>query len=225
MGKKKKDKTFKKMQQQQKQSEKSKQKAKKYVFWTLSIIVVITVIWLISQSGLTSRETPSSENRPFVGPENAEIVFLEFGCYTCPFTKQFNLQVMNQLIDEYSDRVKFVYRSVPITQNIGSELAAQAGKCAFEQGDFFEYSNYVFETNTYTRDNLVGFAREMNFNIAEFEECLDSQKYRDEVREDIRAARRAGVTITPTVFINDVRITGVHDISLYRRVLNDMLAE
>ena len=225
MGKKKKDKTYKKLQQQKKLVDQKSQRIKKYSFFSIGVVVIVLFIWFISQSGIGARETPSSENRPFVGPEDAEIVFLKFGCYTCSFTKQFNSQVMNRLIDEYSDRVKFVYRSVPLSNIAGANLAAQAGKCAFEQGDFFEYSNFIFETNTYTQDNLVSFARQMDFDITAFEECLDSQRFADEVREDLRDARRAGVTVTPTVFINDVRINGVHDISLYRRVLNDKLAE
>ncbi|MFT4260812.1 MAG: DsbA family protein [Candidatus Woesearchaeota archaeon] len=222
---KKKDKTYKKLKQQERQKQKRKDTLTKAGVGVLAIIFLVGIITLFSYAGGSQNYIPGHDDRPGVGPEDAEIVFLQFGCYTCPFTKQFNLQVANQLIEEYGDRVRFVYRSVPITRTIGSELAAQAGKCADDQGLFLEYSNLIFASNSYTTDTFRSFAQQLNMDVDEFIECLSSGKYADEVAEDVAESRRAAITVTPTVFIDGVRINGVHDITLYRRVLNDKLAE
>ena len=222
---KKKDKSYKKLLKEQKLKQKKLDTIKRTGFILLGILMVVGIFYLISNVTGSTSYVPSHDDRPFIGPEDAEIVFLEFGCYTCPFTKQFNLQVMNQLIEEYSDRVRFVYRSVPISRNIGSDLAAMAGKCANDQDLFWEYSDLLFQTSIYTTQNLVSLASQLNMNVTVFEECLSSEKYREEVNQDQREARRAQITMTPTVFINEVRINGLHDISLYRQVLNQMLSE
>lgn len=217
----KKNKTYKKMMQQQKVANKRKEKI---VSIFVGVVVLAAIVLLVSflRGAVNSGEIPSAENRPFTGPEDAQIVFLEFGCYTCPLTKQFNLNVVNRLIEEFGDEVKFVFRTVPIARNIGSELAATAARCADEQGLFWEYSDLLFASSSYTRQTMLEFGNRLNLDISSFEECLDSGRYSEEIREDLRDARRAGINITPTVFINDVRITGIHDISLYRRVINDL---
>lgn len=222
---KKKDKTYKKLKQQEKQKSQKKQKVKTYATVAGFILVIIAIFYLLSMVTGSKNYVPKHDDRPSIGPEDSKVVFLEFGCYTCPFTKQFNLQVVNQLIEEYGDRVKFTFRSVPIARNIGSETAALAAKCADDQGKFWEFSDLVFASNSYTTDTMVGFANQLELDGVQFRECLSSRKYEAELSEDISEARKAAITVTPTVFINNVRINGVHDISLYRRVLDDMLAE
>jgi protein-disulfide isomerase len=220
-----KDKSYKKLKQKEKLESQKKQKLKSYVFIASAILVVVVIFYLLSLVTGSKNYVPNHDDRPSIGPEDASVVFLEFGCYTCPFTKQFNLQVVNQLIEEYGDRVKFVYRSVPIARTIGSDLAALAAKCADDQGKFWEYSNLVFGSNIYTTETFTRFAGQLDLDVEEFNQCLSSRKYATELSEDISEARKAAITVTPTVFINGVRINGVHDITLYRRVLNDMLAE
>lgn len=202
-----------------------KQKYGRIVIYALAILVIAGLIYLMVASAMRPAYIPGSGNSPSTGPQDAPVTFVEFGCFTCPFTKSFNLEVLPVLMEEYEGRVNFVFRNVPIYSNPGAELAAIASRCADDQGRFWEYADTLFAATDYTEASLRNYAQTHGLNMDEFDACLDSRMHRDAVREDAAEGRRARIGITPTVFVNGVRIDGAHDISLYRRLLNDMLSD
>lgn len=192
----------------------------------LIAVVVVVLLYFWISSSMAPPYVPGADGRPGYGPEDATVEVIQFGCFTCPFTKQFNTQVFNTLREEFGDRVRFVYRNAPIASNIGSEAAALASLCAEDQGKFWEYSDLLFRSASYDRATLVSHALALDLNQDEFVSCLENEVHKDQVREDIRDARRARVGLTPTLFVNGVKVEGVHDINtVYRRLLNDMLQE
>ena len=198
---------------------------KKDLFFKLGIflvVIIIVAVWIYFASRPAYIPQPAG---PSSGPDDAQVVFLQFGCFTCPLTQQFNLNVLPTLMEEYGDEVKFVFRSVPIYSNQGAGEAHVASKCADDQGFFWEYSQSLFRGGPYTQQSLITRAVDMGMDEDEFAACLNSGIYEEVVREDYLAAQRARITLTPTVFINDVRLNGAFEIGLYRRVLDDVIAD
>lgn len=92
-----------------------------------------------------------------------------------------------------------------------SVLAAEATHCAQEQGQFWAYHDLLFDnfsTSGYSREQLDGFAAQLNLDSAAFAQCLNSRKYRDFVQASTQEALRAGVRGTPTIFVNQQAIPG-----------------
>ncbi len=211
----------------QKRVEREKQERKSKVMTYTSFFFVALfagfLIYLWISSINAPLHVPSSDVGASTGPEDAEVVFLEFGCFTCPFTEQFNLNVMPTLLEEYGDRVRFVFRSSPIYSNPGAELAGVASKCAGKQDFFWEFSEDLFRQRSYNKDNIISLASNYDIDIDEFSRCLDDDSMASLVREDYREARKARITVTPTLFINDVRINGAVDINSLRQLLDDKL--
>ncbi len=112
-------------------------------------------------------------------------------------------------------RARFVYRHFSF---LGEESvwAAEATECAAEQGRFWDYHDIFFERWTgsaerggnYEYDYLVGLATSIGLNTPQFAECMSDRRYLDRVRADTEYALNVGVTTTPSVFINDVRVRG-----------------
>ena len=108
-------------------------------------------------------------------------------------------------------KVRFVYKYYPILDRgaIGeSHWAAQAAECANEQGKFWEYHDRLFvkwlgeNVGMYQKNNLKKYARDLNLNTGQFNNCLDTDKYASVVQADLDEGAKLGVPGTPTFFAN-----------------------
>jgi protein-disulfide isomerase len=107
---------------------------------------------------------------------------------------------------EKKGNIQFVYRDYPF---LGQESirAAEAARCAEDQSQFWQYHDYLFahqgEENkgTFSDSNLKSFAKDLNLNTADFNNCLDSNKYAQAVADSKNEGDKAGVTGTPKGFI------------------------
>jgi len=87
-------------------------------------------------------------------------------------------------------------------------VSAEAAHCAQDQGQFWAYYDLLFDNfaGAYNRQQLDGFAKKLNLDMAAFSQCLDSHKYRDFVTESTQEGRAMGFKIQPTLLINGQRI-------------------
>ncbi len=137
---------------------------------------------------------------PGIGPEDAPIVIVEFSDFQCPFCKRFYDETYQQLLAAYPDKIRFVYRHLPLT-SIHPEAfpSAEASMCANEQNAFWEYHDKIFEN----QDKLGGelytqIASDLNLDTVAFEDCLNTGKYKDLIQQDMDFALNLGVQSTPT---------------------------
>lgn len=136
------------------------------------------------------------------GSQNAKVTVVEYSDLECPFCKRFH-PTMQQLLSEYPDDVRWVYRHAPLAQ-LHSKAAkqAEATECAGEQGKFWEMTDKIFEV-TPSNDGLdmtklSTYAQEAGVaNIQQFQLCLDSDKYAQHVQDDLTDAQKAGMRGTP----------------------------
>jgi len=94
--------------------------------------------------------------------------------------------------------VNLISRDFPI-QKIHSNAmpTALASECANEQDKFWEYRDMLFETQNTWKQNksdsiiltLKQFAKDLNLNPEQFDSCLDSNKYAEEVNPDMADGR------------------------------------
>lgn len=96
----------------------------------------------------TKRETVDVGDLPVLGQESSKITLIEFSDYQCPFCGRFYSQTEGQIKKEYIDKglVKFYYRDFPLSQiHPGAQKAAEAARCAGDQGKYWEYHDLVFQ--------------------------------------------------------------------------------
>jgi protein-disulfide isomerase len=165
-----------------------------------------------------------SDDDPYLGPEDAPVTIVEFSDFYCQYCAAFGIQILPQIIEEYGDQVRFVYRDFPA---FGGDRPAEAAQCAGDQGSFWEYHNALFENfheNTST-DDFVALAETLDLDGEALRECIESGTYRDEWNADYQEARALGVTGTPTFFINGTRFVGAQPYENFKQVIDAELAK
>ena len=160
------------------------------------------------------------ENEPWIGDQNAKITIVVFSGYECPYCAKFALETLPKILQNFS--VKVVFKDFPIREEV---KAHEAANCAGEQGKYWEYHDILFEKQDEWRKNeskFIEYAKELGLNLSEFEACLDSGKYREEVLEDKEEGIRLGVRGTPTFFINGKMIVGAKPYEEFEKILKEM---
>jgi len=181
----------------------------------------------------------SLDNDPIRGDPNAPITIVEFSDFQCPFCARFHVQTLPLLIEEYIDsgKVNLVYRDFPIQSIHPNALpAAVAAECANEQGKYWEYHDTLFEKqNSWNRldsDTVIStfsqYAEDVGLEQQQFDSCLGSGKYLEEVQGDLSDGRDYDITGTPGFFIgNDeigfVKINGAQPFDSFQKVIDAQL--
>lgn len=94
------------------------------------------------------RTTVDTGDLPVSGSQNAKVSLIEFSDYQCPFCERHFTQTEGQLKSQYIDtgKVKFYYRDFPLSQiHPGAQKAAEAARCADDQGKYWEYHDLLFQ--------------------------------------------------------------------------------
>lgn len=181
------------------------------------------------------------DNDPMLGDPNAPISIIEFSNYQCQFCARFYSDTLPLLKSQYIEtgKVNLIYRDFPIQKiNSNAMPTALASECANEQGKFWEYHDMLFETQDTWKQNksdllnltLKQFAKELNLNQEQFDSCLDSGKYAEEVNQDVEDGRKYVVSGTPTFFVGNEEIGyssifGAQSFSDFRIMIDEKLTQ
>lgn len=161
--------------------------------------------WLISEPPQPVQNI-SVDDDPARGGVNAPVTIVEFTDFQCPACAAMH-PVLEEVLQSYGDKVRFVVRDFPLNQHENARKAAEAADAANEQGKFFEYIAVLFK-NQKALDvaSLKKYASDLGLNRVKFDAALDRGVYADEVKHDVEDGEMYGVGSTPTIFINGVQL-------------------
>ena len=99
--------------------------------------------------------------------------------------------------------MKYLFFDFPLESIHKNALkAAEASRCAGEQGKYWEMHDQLFANSTALEMiDLARYATALNLDLIKFQECMDSGRYANEIRKDISEGQKAGVRGTPTFFV------------------------
>ena len=159
------------------------------------------------------------------GNTEAAVTIVEFSDFQCPFCGQ-GYSVMKAVLAKYDGRVRLAYRDFPLRQiHPQAQGAAEAARCAGEQGKFWEYHDRLFENQSkLDRASLVEHAASVGIDPKQFEGCLASGKFQAQIERDLQEGTGAGVNGTPAFFINGTLISGAQPASAFEKVIDAEMA-
>jgi protein-disulfide isomerase len=162
---------------------------------------------------------------PTWGNASAPVTIIEFSDYQCPFCQRVE-PTLKRLRAAYGDKIRFVWKDFPLTQiHPQAFKASEAAHCAGEQGKYWELHDVLFNKQQELQpDDLKRHAIELGLNAPAFNQCLDSSKYGERVRDGLAEGNQLGVNSTPTIFINGRRLSGAQPYEVFAAVIDEELA-
>lgn len=164
-----------------------------------------------------------------MGNREAKVRVIEFSDFQCPYCRAFQPAV-KQMLDEYKDRIVYVYKQFPLTSiHPQAEPAALAVECANEQGKWFEYGDYLFSRQdewgkTEGAQKFKDYARTLRLDAAKFGKCVDDKTYADRVQAGLSEGEQFGITGTPGTFVNGKFVGGFVSYEELKKLIDEELA-
>ncbi|HKO04520.1 MAG TPA: DsbA family protein [Candidatus Acidoferrales bacterium] len=159
------------------------------------------------------------------GDPSAPVSIVEFSDFQCPYCQK-SEAVLRELLVKYKGKVNLSYRDFPLRDvHPQAQLAAEASRCAREQGKYWEYHDLLFENpGNLERASLHENARELKLDVQGFDSCLNRGQYKPQIERDVQDGLRAGVTATPGFFINGVFLGGAQPLVEFEAIIDAELA-
>jgi protein-disulfide isomerase len=210
----------------------------RWVIIAVSVAAVLVVVLLIASNANFGGGIIDPEPRtyPFasgtsMGVEGAPVTIIEFSDFQCAFCRQFHLESLPQIIENYIEtgKVHFVYRNFTIL-GPNSFRAAKGALCAAEQGRFWLYHDYLFvnqnegDPTAFSNARLEDLAGRAGLDVEEFRVCLIDDRTHTQIDDDFRVAQNAGANSTPSFLINGTLTRGAQNYDVFRTEIEAALA-
>ena len=206
---------------------------------TLGLVLAIVatmagLIWLaegqdVDQPNPIDNQVSSQDH--VRGNPQATVTVVEYGDFQCPACAAY-APVGEQLVEEYGDRVQFVFRHFPLKSVHPNAVAgARAAEAAAKQGKFWEMHDVLYANQSAwanlsnPTDQFVAFAEALELNVEQFKADLDSKEVKDRVEADFDSANNAGLNGTPSFFINGAPIENPRSYEAFAGLLKNALGE
>jgi protein-disulfide isomerase len=148
----------------------------------------------------------ATDEQPSRGNANAPVTIVEFTDFECSTCQQ-SQPVLEKLAREYSDKVRLVVRDYPLEKHKNAFKAAEAAEAAREQAKYWEYVAELFANQKELGvEKLKEYASKVGLDRKKFDAELEGGKYAAHVQRDMQDGMKAGVSGTPTIFINGKRV-------------------
>jgi len=178
--------------------------------------------------------------RPTRGAKDAKVVAINYDDFECPFCARMHSTLMTEILPQYGDKIKIIYKDYPLSMHPWAKRAANNANClAKESGQgYWEFADYVHANQR----SISGNQKDVQNSFNELDHLTldigkkngaDTNRLQACIKAQPDAAMKAsmaegdtiGVNATPTVFVNGERLEGAVDIEEVRAALNQRLLE
>ncbi len=158
-------------------------------------------------------EAASASSRPvrqiddsdhILGNISAPVQLIIYDDFECPFCADF-YDTVKQIKEYFGKQVVIAFRHYPLSFHSLAMPAALASECASEQGKFWEMYDLLFTANKENNLSAAYFkeaADDLGLDLVQFNQCFDTEKYKDKIQAQFIEGKNFGVSGTPGNFIN-----------------------
>ena len=171
---------------------------------------------------------------PSRGATQSAVTVVEYSDFQCPFCARAEQIVQEQVLKEYGDRVRFVYKQFPLTSiHPWAQPASAIGLCLFKTAGndaYWKYHAAVFSkqkeiTPENANDQLLKIAKESGGDEAAVKKCVEAQEVQPTIDATLEEAEAVGVNSTPTFFVNGKRLQGAQGLEAFKGLIDPELAK
>jgi len=160
---------------------------------------------------------------PTRGNEDAVVTIIEWSDFQCPFCNRVS-PTLAQIQEEYGDRVRFVFKHMPLSIHPQAAGAHAAAEAAHRQGKFWEMHDRLFENQRdLSVETLAGYASAMGLDMDQYSRDVESEEVAKRISDDMAQAQKLGVTGTPSFFINGRYLSGAQPFANFKRHIDEAI--
>lgn len=167
------------------------------------------------------------KDAPFKGGASAKVTVVEYSDFQCPFCSK-AAAIVSEIEKKYGNKVKVAFKNFPLPFHSQARIAASAALCANEQNPklFWKMHDAMFaDQSKLDKDNLIASAKKIGVKEAEFKACLEAEKHKAIIDNDMSEGQKLGIKSTPTFFVNGKLISGAQPIEVFTEVIDEELAK
>ena len=172
------------------------------------------------------RADVSIADAPTRGSDKAKVTVVKFEDFQCPYCK--NVQpTFKALLKRYDGKIRIAHKDLPLDAiHPRARPAAEAARCAGEQGKFWEFHDKLYAGDgKLTDDDFKNAAREVGLDVNGFEKCVGSGKFKNTVQKDLLEGAKLGLNGTPAFFINGRELSGAQPLEAFAAVIDEELIQ
>lgn len=140
------------------------------------------------------------------GPASAPVTIVEFSDFQCPYCAS-SQPLLDRIEREYGERVRIVFKHLPLDMHPEARFAAEASLCARDEGKFWEMHDWLFANpKSINLEKLKEVAPGLGLDAAKLESCVTEKRHAARVDEHLAQAAFLGVNSTPTFFVNGRKV-------------------
>ena len=181
----------------------------------VAVVLIALVVFAVRPGGSANTKSFDLTGQPLLGQASAKVTMVVFEDFKCPNCKNFEDNTMPTVQSKYIDtgKAKLYKINFPF---IGpdSTTAAEAAECVYlQKGDagYNQFATYLFraqgdeKVQWATASRLEDLASNVEgLDAAKFKTCVETAATKAQVDADTAQANKAGVSGTPSVFVNGV---------------------
>ena len=166
-----------------------------------------------------------TDGAPVRGPADAKITVVEFLDFQCPFCSRVQ-PTLEQIQKTYGDKVRIVFKHLPLRIHAQAAGAAAAAEAAHQQNKFWEMHDLMFANQRELSDaKYQEWAHQIGLDMDRFQKDLKSPALSQRIEADSQEASRLGVSGTPAFFINGRYVSGAQPFDAFKKVIDEELAK
>lgn len=149
------------------------------------------------------------------GKTDSKVVLIEYGDYQCPGCGS-AAPYVQQLNEEYKDKIAFIFRNFPLTSiHPNAKAAAATAEAAGLQGKYWEMNHHLYQTQSEwnnadvkTRNEIFNqYAESLGLDMNKFKTDLASAEVAKKINFDQAIGKRENVSATPTFVLNGKQVS------------------
>jgi len=141
-----------------------------------------------------------------LGTADAPLTVVMYGDYACPYTRRASAYV-DLARKKLGRRVRYAFRHFPREDlHPSASLLAEAAHAAGAQGKFWEMHRALLHAEEAV--DPAALAETLGLDLERYSDELQARTHRRHVAHEMDGGVRSGVSVTPSIFINDRRHLG-----------------
>lgn len=171
------------------------------------------------------RYSINTQGAPAKGNAKAKLAIVEFSDFQCPFCRRVN-PTLAQIEKEYGDKVRIVFKHLPLEMHPKAPAAHAAAEAAHQQDKFWEMHDLIFNNQeSMSPEKYVEYAQRLGLDVERFKRDVASAQVKARIDADQQEAGRLGVTGTPSFFVNGRFLSGAQPFPAFKSLIDQELGQ